>query len=56
MRITPVCREEAWRTAICIELRLSLTVQQFDVEGAFLNGQIMEELYVKDKRATKDRA
>jgi len=52
----PVCREESWRLLICIALEKNMKVRQYDIEGAFLNGPLQEELYVKDKHATGDKA
>lgn len=52
----PVCREETWRILICMSLRDNLVMRQFDVEAAFLNGPLEEEIYVKDKHATGTKA
>ena len=43
-----VCREESWRLLICIRLKDKMVIRQYDIEGAFLNGPLQEDLYVKD--------
>jgi len=52
----PVCREESWRLLICCGLKDRMVIRQYNIEGAFLNGPLQEELYVKDAHATGDRA
>jgi len=48
----PVCREESWRLLICNGLKDKVVIRQYDIEGAFLNGPLQEDLYVKDAHAT----
>ena len=52
----PVCREESWRLLITISLKEEMTTKQYDIEAAFLNGELTEELYVKDPHVTGQRA
>jgi len=52
----PVCREESWRLLICIGLKDKMVIRQYAIEGAFLNGPLQEDLYVRDAHATGDRA
>lgn len=42
----PVAREETWRIAISIALANQLIIERADIEGAFLNGLLEEELYI----------
>jgi len=51
-----VCREESWRILLIISLTRGMRVRQYDIEGAFLNGLLKEELYVRDIHATGHRA
>jgi hypothetical protein len=53
---TPVCREETWRAVIAIGLERNWIIVGYDVEAAYLNSPIMEELYVKDPLITGERA
>lgn len=52
----PVAREETWRLAISIALSSKLIIEVADIEGAFLNGPLEEELYIQDPHATGHRA
>ena len=52
----PVCRAESWRLLICCGLKDRMVIRQYDIERAFLNGPLQEELYVKDTHATGDKA
>ena len=42
----PVVRMETIRTVLALAAQLKLQVYQLDVESAFLNGEIEEEVYV----------
>jgi hypothetical protein len=43
----PVTRSSTFRTLLTIASKQNLTVQQFDVKTAFLNGTLQEEIYMK---------
>ena len=43
----PVARLESVRTVIALALRNSLKLHQIDVTTAFLNGELKEEVYMK---------
>lgn len=53
---TLVCREESWHILIVLAFTRDLILRQYDIEGAFLNGPIQEELYVRDLHATGTKA
>jgi Reverse transcriptase (RNA-dependent DNA polymerase)/gag-polypeptide of LTR copia-type/Integrase core domain/GAG-pre-integrase domain/Domain of unknown function (DUF4219)/Zinc knuckle len=46
----PVARFETIRTILAIAARLKLTVHQFDVKSAFLNGELKEDVYIEQPR------
>ena len=52
----PVAREESWRIVLSLALAEDLVIEVADIEGAFLNGPIEEEIYIKDPHATGNRA
>lgn len=52
----PVCREETWRMLIATALAREMIIRQFNIEAAFLNGPIEEEIYVRDEHATGKKA
>ena len=52
----PVEREESWRLVIAYGVSKSLSIRLYDVESAYFNAQLDEEIYVKDPVFTGYRA
>lgn len=47
---SPVARFETIRTLLAIAAHLKLTVYQFDVKSAFLNGELKEDVYIEQPK------
>ena len=44
---SPVMRLESFRILLAIAIQLNLEIHQMDVVGAYLNGELIEEIYMK---------
>lgn len=51
---SPVVRFESFRTILAISTKEELTIHQMDVNTAFLNGELEEEVYLKQPEAFEE--
>jgi hypothetical protein len=53
---SPVVRMETIRAILALAVRKSLNIQQMDVKGAYLNGILKEEVFMKQPEGYEDRS